>query len=250
MKSKNKSAQNSSAGQQQVNVLGFARVSSSHQDNSIGIQQEKIRDYCKINNLNLIDIIVNEDVSRTTAFYKRPDAARILEYIKSSNIKGIIALKMDRLFGSALDAITVTRQWDSEGIALHLIDMGGQSLNTSTPMGKMMITMMAAMAELEVGMTQERIRTVIRHKKSNLIRYNNRVYGFRPVTDRSGVQRLVKEKSEMVVVEKIFELHNSGVNNCSIARMLNQENLKAGVKNRFYPAGVASILGNSIYDKI
>lgn len=43
--------------------------------------------------------------------------------------RNVIALKLDRLFRNAADALTLTRQWDKTGIALHLVDVGGQAIN-------------------------------------------------------------------------------------------------------------------------
>lgn len=68
----------------------------------------------------------------------------------------MVALKLDRRFRDAADALVQTRVWDRAGIALHVVDMGGQSLNTASSMGRMFLTMTAAFAELERNLISER----------------------------------------------------------------------------------------------
>lgn len=43
---------------------------------------------------------------------------------------------LDRLFRDAEDALRQTKAWDKAGIVLHLVDMGGTSMNTASAMGR------------------------------------------------------------------------------------------------------------------
>lgn len=78
-----------------------------------------------------------------------------------------MALKLDRLFRDAEDALHQTKAWDKAGIALHLVDMGGQTLNTATAMGRFFLNMMAGFAELERNLIAERTATALAHKKTH-----------------------------------------------------------------------------------
>jgi len=57
--------------------------------------------------------------------------------------KHIITTKLDRLFRDCEDALNMSRQWDRAGVALHVLDMGGQAIDTSTAIGRMFLTMTA-----------------------------------------------------------------------------------------------------------
>ena len=52
----------------------------------------------------------------------------------------------------AVDALTHVEEWDAAGIALHLVDLGGMSINTGSSMGKMLLTMLSGFAEFERNM--------------------------------------------------------------------------------------------------
>ena len=67
---------------------------------------------------------------------------------KGKKIQHVIALKLDRLFRDASDCLVQTKLWDKTGIGLHLLDMGGQSINTASATGRMFLTMSAGFAEL------------------------------------------------------------------------------------------------------
>ena len=68
----------------------------------------------------------------------------------------IITTKLDRLFRDCEDALKMSRHWDRAGVALHILDMGGQAIDTSTAIGRMFLTMTAGFAEFERNQTSER----------------------------------------------------------------------------------------------
>jgi DNA invertase Pin-like site-specific DNA recombinase len=72
---------------------------------------------------------------------------------------------LDRLFWDAEDALRQTKAGDKAGIALHLVEMGGTSMNTASAMGRMFLTLMAGCAELERNLVAERSASVLAHKK-------------------------------------------------------------------------------------
>jgi DNA invertase Pin-like site-specific DNA recombinase len=101
----------------------------------------------------------------------------LLERI-DGGIGHVVCLKFDRLLRDAEDALRQTKAWDKARIALHLVDMGGQSLSTGSSMGRMFLTLMAGCAELERNLVAERTASVLAHKKRLGKVYNHTPYGF------------------------------------------------------------------------
>lgn len=94
---------------------------------------------------------------------------------------------------------------DKDGVSLHLVEMGGQSLSTGSAMGRMFLTLMAGCAELERNLGAERTASVLAHKKQQGKVYNHALYGF----DRAG-DRLVVAAVEMDRVRLMQERPEDG----------------------------------------
>ena len=75
----------------------------------------------------------------------------------------VIAAKLDRMFRSALDALNVATKLRNEGVALHLLDLGG---DINDGLGKTFFIIASAFAEAERDRTRERISEVKRDQRS------------------------------------------------------------------------------------
>jgi DNA invertase Pin-like site-specific DNA recombinase len=162
---------------QSKHAIGYCRVSTDQQDCSLEIQRERIADYCRLHGLALDAVLVESDISGKTRLSERPQGRRVASLI-AAGARHVVALKLDRLFRNAADALVQCESWQALGVSLHLIDMGGTSVNTSSPMGKMMLTMLAGFAEFERGMIAERTTQALRHRRDNHQAYNHTPYGY------------------------------------------------------------------------
>ncbi len=75
----------------------------------------------------------------------RPEGQRLLTAAGKGDV--IITAKLDRAFRSAADALAVLEEFKDQGIALHMIDLGGDV--TGNGISKMVFTILAAVAEGE-----------------------------------------------------------------------------------------------------
>lgn len=239
----NKSAQ---LKKEQQFAIGYVRVSTEEQATtgvSLDAQEERIRAYCSLAGLKLTKIIREEGVSAAKKLLNRPGGEE-MHRLLGRGATHVVALKLDRLFRDAVDALERTKQWDKDGIALHLIDMGGQTVSTTSAMGRMMLTMMAAFAELERNLISERTSAAMQHLKRQ-----RKVYGVVPIGYRCVGGELVEQNDEQTVVKTIFEWRfQMGWTLARIAEELNRENVKpfrGGQK--WYASTVGKICDNDIH---
>jgi DNA invertase Pin-like site-specific DNA recombinase len=197
-------------------AVAYVRVSTGKQDLSMDAQEEKIRLYCRLNALNLVEVIRERGVTAKIKLNKRPEGSRIAK-LTAAGVCHIVALKLDRLFRNAVDALMHVEEWERAGISLHLVDMGGQSVNTGSSMGKMMITMLAGFAEFERNMIAERTTAALSYKKAHGEVYNHVPYGY--VRDDAG--KLVSLPTEQAVIERILQSDAAGSSLREIAKDLN-----------------------------
>lgn len=210
---------------QREKAIAYVRVSTEEQAKegvSINAQEERIKAYCVMQNLELVKVIHDEGVSGAKPLATRPGGRELLNLLNGKgNIKHVIAYKLDRLFRDAEDALHQTRNWDKQEIALHLIDMGGQTLNTASAMGRYFLTMVAGFAELERNLIAERTALALRHKKKN-----RQVYGTIPLGYQQEGEYLKIDPEELLAVRMIKENRKKGLSLRQIADILDQAGIK------------------------
>jgi len=230
-------------------ALAYIRVSTTEQARegvSLDPQEERIRAYCRMSGLSLglslASVIREEGVTAAKSLASRPGGQQITATIATKRVQHIVALKLDRLFRDAVDALNQTRAWDRAGIALHLVDMGGQTLNTATAMGRMFLTMTAAFAELERNLIAERTQAALLYKKSKRLVYGAIPYGY----SRYGDALKVVE-AEFSLVQKIQNWQARGWPLRKIADALNGKKVRTKHGRRWHASTVRYILRNSLH---
>ena len=224
-------------------AIGYIRVSTVEQADhgvSLAAQEERIRAYCAAQGLDLVELVSEEGVSAFTPLGERP--ANLLARIKATGTGHVVALKLDRLFRNAEDALKTTREWDEAKVSLHMVDMGGQSVNTATAMGKMWLTMLAGFAEFERGLTSERTVAALAHKKAHLEAYAPTPYGF----TREG-KALKHDPKEGHVVASIIARRLAGETLLGIADDLNRRGIPTKRGKRWYASTVKYLTENQLH---
>jgi DNA invertase Pin-like site-specific DNA recombinase len=202
-----------------IKAVAYVRVSTGKQDLSLDAQEERIRLYCQTYGLELVEVIRERAVTGKLKLNKRPEGQRIAQ-LTTAGVCHIVALKLDRLFRNAADALNRVEEWEQAGISLHLVDMGGQSINTGSSMGKMMITMLAGFAEFERNMIAERTTAALNYKKARGEVYNHAPYGYRA---KDGL--LTADATEQAVVARMTALRAARISYNEIANTLNADNV-------------------------
>ena len=229
-------------------AVGYIRVSTEEQVRggiSLAAQRERLQGYCQAAGLELVEIVSEEGVSGAKRLDTRPGGQQLLGLVAWQKVHHVVSLKLDRLFRDAEDALRQTKAWDRAGIALHLIDMGGQSVNTASAMGRMVLTMMAAFAELERNLIAERTATALQHKKAHRQVYGPVPYGFQRDRDQ-----LAPCAAEQAIVLQMLAWRDDCWSLRRIADGLNQANVPCkAAGRRWYASTVRAIVKNRIHDK-
>ena len=144
-------------------TVGYVRVSTDEQD--IEGQIAHITKYCELNNFELLHIVKEIGITGSTRIIDRPAGKTIQQYI-NQGATNIIAVKLDRMFRSTIDALSQTDAWLKQGVGLHILDFAGSALNTLSPLGRMVFTMQAAFAEMELSTIRSRTKAAMQYKKS------------------------------------------------------------------------------------
>lgn len=223
-------------------AVAYTRVSSEEQaafGGSLAMQADRLDLYCQLQGLELVATVSDKGVSGSVPFGERKGGRQVVKLLAETGARHVVALKLDRLFRSAENALAQTREWDKSGVAMHLVDFGGQAIDTKTSGGKMIFTVFAAFAEMERNLIGERTRAVLWHKRAHRKVYAPTPLGFR----REGVQ-LVEDDTEQAVLSRIRTMAAAGMSLNAIARQLNDEGVPAKRGGKYYASTIKYVLEN------
>lgn len=123
-------------------LVGYARVSTSEQDYALQVEQLKEYGCTKI---------FNEKASGKDT--GRPEFQKALEYLRSGD--KLVIYKIDRLARSIRDLHNIVHELEEKGIGVVFVK---EQIDFSTPGGKLMFTMLGAIAEFERDLINERTK--------------------------------------------------------------------------------------------
>lgn len=104
-----------------------------------------------------------EDAGISGKNLKRPGIDGLIQEAEEGTLGGIIVWKLDRLTRSLRDLLALMERFHRMGVGFISVQ---ENIDTVSPMGKLMMHLMGALAQFEREQTSERIRFVQAHKRS------------------------------------------------------------------------------------
>lgn len=220
-----------------MNIYAYCRVSTAQQAEegiSLDEQQRRIDAQAMAENWPITERFVERGVSGSVPINERPQGAKLLAAVEPGDI--VIAAKLDRMFRSALDALTVISDFQARGVSLWLLDIGGDV--SGNGIAKLMLTILSAFAEFERDRIRERIlaaKAQLRAEGRSL--GGKRPFGYRVEEDGKLVadpeeQRAIAEmrrlrqrgRSYREIAETLQKRKQMTVNYSTVRRILSREN--------------------------
>ena len=136
-------------------LFGYARISTAEQPAGL---EGQVRDLKAAG----CGRVWSEQVSGGA---KRLELEVALDFVRQGDV--LVVTKPDRLARSTRDLVGIVDRLKAKGAGLVILTMGGMGeLNTSSPTGELMMTMLAAIAAFELQLTLDRRREGIAKAKS------------------------------------------------------------------------------------
>ena len=125
-------------------IYGYARVSSTTQ--SLETQVVQLTAYgCQK--------IFQEKLSGRSLKHRAQFSALLAQVTTGDTV---VVTKLDRFARSTQDALNTMATLTERGVSLVVLNMGGDVVETSTAIGKLLITVLAGIAEFEADLIKER----------------------------------------------------------------------------------------------
>jgi len=138
----------------------YARVSTTKgQDPEM--QLRELREYCQRRNWDIAGEFIDAGISGTKG--SRPELNRLQAEAHRRRFDAVVVWKFDRFARSVSHLLRALEDFRSLGI--EFISLSEQ-IDTSTPTGKMIFTVLSAVAELERSLIVERVRAGLRNARA------------------------------------------------------------------------------------
>ncbi len=220
----------------------YSRVSTQRQSEegvSLDAQEERCRDYCRLHGLEVVAVLREEGVSGfSVPLAQRPEGRRLVAMLAAGEATHVVAYSLSRIFRSAIEAQTLTRDWDAAGYSTHLLDFGGQAIDTRSAAGRMIFGVLATMGQFERDVTAERVTLALDRIASTGRKPTGPLYGYRR-QDKA----LVPHEPEASEVRRMFRAIAKGQSLFAVAQDLNRRRVPTPRRSRDWSiTGVRQIL--------
>lgn len=222
-----------------ISVVAYLRVSTDEQAAtgvSLSAQHERIFAYSKLYGLDITETISDDGYSASTL--ERPGLRRCLELLEIGGAEGVVVAKLDRLTRSLRDLIDLTDRYFRDG-KYSLMSVAEQ-LDQRSAAGRLVMNILAAVAQWERETISERTRDALHWKKSQGFRVGSVPYGYCSREDG----RLEIDPHEQDIIGRVTKLRGLGFSLQTICQSLKNDNLhpRLGADRNWYPKQIRSML--------
>ncbi|GMC13244.1 MULTISPECIES: recombinase family protein [Enterococcus] len=173
-------------------TIGYIRTSKNNQNLGVKVQKEALIRYN-------IDSYFIEQISGRKE--NRKELNKALESLEKGDT--LVVYKIDRLGRSTKQLVNIMSELQEKGINLISIK---ENIDTSTPMGKVIFTILSAIAELEADYISERTKEALAVLKENGVKLGNKGLDVKTVnkikklyTETTLTQREIAEKCDVCI---------------------------------------------------
>ena len=134
----------------EITIATYARVSTA--DQSLDAQVDALRAYVDRRGAKAVEFT---DHAQSGCKSRRPALDAMLDAVRRREVDAVAITKLDRLARSTRHLCELAETFKALDVDLVVLDQG---VDTSTPTGKLLFDVLAAVAEFEAGLIRERTR--------------------------------------------------------------------------------------------
>jgi DNA invertase Pin-like site-specific DNA recombinase len=146
---------------QRKNAAIYARVSTTNHGQDVSTQTRDLERFAQARGWHLVDSYLDVGISGSKD--KRPQLDRLMADAHKRRFDIVIVWRFDRFARSVSHLFRALETFNALGIAFVSLS---EQMDTTTPTGKMIFTVLAAVAELERSLIVERVRAGLRNARA------------------------------------------------------------------------------------
>ncbi len=161
----------------------YLRVSTADQKTGLASQMMAVKNYFERNSITNFRIYQDENVSGAKA--SRPALDEMLKEMEAGGIKSIVAFSFSRISRSCSHLLKLLELCDHHDCQLVSIT---EAIDSKTHMGRLMTTLIGALAEMERAILRERVMAGL-----NRVRAEGKILGRKPTRPSKLIRQLFKK---------------------------------------------------------
>jgi DNA invertase Pin-like site-specific DNA recombinase len=142
-------------------VAIYARVSTTNHGQDVKLQTRELAQFVEARGWNVVDEYADEGISGTKD--RRPALDRLMSDAHKRKFDVVVCWRFDRFARSVSHLLRALETFNALGIAFVSLS---ENVDTTTPTGKMIFTVLGAVAELERSLIVERVRAGLRNARA------------------------------------------------------------------------------------
>jgi DNA invertase Pin-like site-specific DNA recombinase len=144
-----------------ISAAIYARVSTLNGNQDPSMQTRELKEYCERRGWHVFDCYIDNGVSGKKD--SRPQLNRMMRDAHERRFDVVVVWRFDRFARSVSHLLRALETFNSLGVQFVSLS---EQVDTSTPTGKMIFTVLGAVAELERNLIVERVRAGLRHARA------------------------------------------------------------------------------------
>ena len=149
----------------QKKVALYCRVSTGNQTTGLEAQVRALRDYCYRN--NIAEYILYEDENQSGVKQSRPALDRMMRDVREGLIDKVIVYSFSRYARSVTHLLRALEEFKKCNCGFTSLT---EAIDTNTPLGSAVFTILGAVAQLERDLIAERVRNGLANAKAKGVR--------------------------------------------------------------------------------
>src|SRR5262249_48856946 len=205
-------------------------------DRALQAQEEKIRQYCSLYDLTLVDIITDAGVSAKTL--QREGLQKALSMLTSGHADGVVVVKLDRLTRNVADLGSLIQDYFNTYALLSVCEQ----IDTRSASGRLVLNVLTSVAQWEREAIGERTSQALQYKKSQGERVGTVALGKCLSTDG---KKLVDNTQEQQAITLAKQYRESGLSLRKIATKRAEQRCLNRLGSMYNARSIAIMVGEA-----
>lgn len=160
----------------------YARVSTDQQSTGLESQVRILKDYCEKNEIKNYEIFMDEGISCTKS--SRPALDRMMIAVNNGEVDSVVVYSFSRFARSTTHLLNALQVFKAKNVSFVSIT---EKIDTSTPVGLAVFSILAAISQLERDLIAERVKAGLANARAK-----GKLIGRKKQRDSDLIRKLLK----------------------------------------------------------